>query len=185
MRYLILLLMLSWNGALWGQKVLSLENPNRYKRYIFSPGDYIRFQTADANSIFSGYIEAVDDSIIVLVKQIKVDDQANANKRIFRDYVPICEISAVYRAKPSFWGRLRQGYYKSSMIGGSVLIVGTSVNTLAGGGPPDPSFLILSTSILTSGLLVGLFGKDRLKLGKKWVLKPIEPMILPEEESPQ
>ncbi|MEM7369167.1 MAG: hypothetical protein AAF587_11255 [Bacteroidota bacterium] len=184
MRYLLVYVFVLLFGTMpvLSQRILSLENPTKYKRHIFAPGDYIRFHTHDSGAKFSGIIEAIDDSVIVLVKQFRLDRE-DAHPRIFRDYVPLSEIKAVYLNKPSFWGRLRHGFYRTTLVGGSVVIVGTAVNTLTGGGAPDPTFMILSTSILTSGLIVRYLGRDKFKLGKKWFLKAMEPMVLPELEA--
>ena len=177
------MLFLGIGTPLLGQKVLSLENPNKFKRHIFEPGDYIRFHTHDSQARFSGVIEALNDTIIVLVKQVYDSDQRDATPRTFRDYVPISEIKVLYLTKPSFWGKLKETYYRSTMVGGSIVIGGTVINTLTGGGPPDPIFMILSTSILTSGFLVKYLGRDKYKIGKKWTLRVMEPMVIPELEA--
>lgn len=185
MRYMLLSLLVLILGTIplmSQQKVLSLENPTKYKRYIFAPGEYIRFQTHDSNAKYDGIIESLDDSVIVLVKQFRLNKD-DRHPRIFRDYVPLKEIKAVYLNEPSFWRRLRYGFYRTTLVGGSVVISGTVVNTLTGGGAPDPLFLILSSSILTSGLIVRYLGRDKFKLGKKWFLKAKEPIVLPELEA--
>jgi hypothetical protein len=167
--------------SLHGQKVLSLENATRFKRIIFEPGDYIRFQGQDGQAKYSGVIESIDESFVVLVKAVVIDDhQADKTAQLYRDYVPVAEIRAVINSRPSPWRTFRNGYYATAILAGGVFIGGTTLNTMIEGSSPDPTTLVVASSLLTSGLLVRYLGRDKYKLGKRWELVVRDPLDMPE-----
>jgi len=166
--------------SLHGQKVLSLENAARFKRIIFAPGDYIRFQGQDGQAKYSGMIEEIDESFVVLVKSIVIGDQTDKTAQLYRDYVPIEEIRAVINSRPSAWRTFRNGYYATAILAGGMFIGGTTLNTMIEGSTPDPTTLVVASGFLTSGLLVRYLGRDKYKLGKRWELVVRDPLDMPE-----
>lgn len=168
------------------QKVLSLENPAKFKRILFQPGDYIRFGTDDTQAKFSGLIESVDDSVVVIVKTVKIENEGDATTNVFRDYVPIREITKVYEMDRNWWFFFRNMYSGTAIIGGGALILGTIINSIILDTPPDPNSIILASSVSASGLLVRYLGRNKYKIGKKWQLRAMDPMVSEEdfEESP-
>ena len=182
MRMLLLyVLLLACCLPAFSQKYLALEHNKRFKRIIFKPGDYVRFQTHDGEAKYSGIIEAVDDSTIVLVKVVQLENEDDATNNVFRDYVPIKEIRAIYNGRPSYWKYFKRMYSGTAMVGGGLLIVITALNTLLENDVPDPNSLIITSAILTSGLIVRYIGRDKYKIGKKWSLRAMEPMVLDSE----
>ncbi|MEM7660317.1 MAG: hypothetical protein AAF399_29700 [Bacteroidota bacterium] len=179
---------LLWLGMVFpmgqAQKLLSLENPKKFKRILFQPGDYIRFQGQDGQAKYEGIIESIDESFVVLVKSVQVDG-SDQNSLLYRDYVPISEIRAVINSRPSPWRTFRNGYYATAILGGGMFIGLTTINTLTQDTSPDPTTLIVATGLLTSGLALRYLGRDKFKIGKRWQLRAIEPMILEELEANQ
>ncbi|MFK7924506.1 MAG: hypothetical protein AB8H47_21295 [Bacteroidia bacterium] len=177
---LLLLISLGLSTSSSGQslrapvKVLTLENVKRYKRVVFRPGDYIRFQTHDGRAQYNGQIESINDSSIVILKVIKLANEGDATNNVLRDYVPIREIDMVYNPNKTGWKTFKNMYSGSAMIGGGGLIVITALNALTSDLPPDPSSVLIATGILTSGFLVRYIGRDKYKLGDKWQLKTME-----------
>lgn len=180
-KQIFILCLCLWGGIACGQKYLSLENPKKFKRIIFQPGDYIRFQTRDGNARYHGTIEAVYDSVVVLVKTIKMANSGDATNNVFRDYVPLHEIQAVYNGKKSYGRYFRNMYAAAATIGGGALIGITSLNTLLERGKPDQTSLIIASGLLTSGLIVRYLGRNKWKIGNQWQLHAREPMVLDRE----
>lgn len=161
------------------QKVLVLENPVKFKRFFFFPGDFIRFQGKDGYSRFSGRIEAVDDSMLVLIKAVSLEDEAGEDHRVYRDYVPLHEIGAVYPPKRTTWSYVKNIYSGSAMIGGGGLIGLTAVNALIYESPPDINGLIVAGGILVSGFIMRYIGRDKYKIGPKWQIRTMEQLMTP------
>ncbi|MEM6346283.1 MAG: hypothetical protein AAF927_20510 [Bacteroidota bacterium] len=155
-------------------KVLTLENVKRYKRIVFRPGDFIRFQTKDGKAQYNGQIESINDSSIVLLKIVKMANEGDATNNVLRDYVPIREIDMVYNPYKTAWKTFKNMYSGSAMIGGGGLIIITALNAWTSDLPPDPSSVLIATGILTSGFIVRYIGRDKYKLGEKWQLKTME-----------
>lgn len=182
MRFLVLLLLLvlSTPGLLRGQnlqapiKVLAVENVKRFKRVVFRPGDFIRFQTHDGKAQYNGQIESVNDSSIVILKVIQMSNEGDATNNVLRDYVPIKEIGVVYNPAKSSWKTFRNMYSGSAMVGGGGLILITALNAWTSDLPPDPDSILIATGILTSGFIIRYIGRDKYKLGDNWQLKTME-----------
>lgn len=163
------------------QKVLSLENPVKFKRILFQPGDYIRFGTDDSQAKFSGMIEAVDDSTVVIVKTVKIENKGDATTNVFRDYVPISQITSVYEKDRNWWYFFRNMYAGTAIIGGGGLLLGTIINSIILDTPPDPSSIILASAVSASGLLIRYLGRNKYTIGKRWQLRALDPMISEED----
>jgi len=182
MRTLCVLLLISigLSVSLSGQslqapvKVLTLENAKRFKRIVFRPGDFIRFQTRDGRAQYNGQIESINDSSIVILKVIKMANEGDATNNVLRDYVPIREIGIVYNPYKTGWKTFKNMYSGSAMIGGGGLIIITALNAWLSDLTPDPSSILIATGILTSGFLIRYIGRDKYKLGDKWQLKTME-----------
>lgn len=171
----ILIVSLLFSGSqAYSQKVLSLENAKKFKRMIFSPGDFIRIEGNDSQARYSGYIESVNDSTVVLVKVVKIENEGDATNNVFRDYVPLKEIKAIYNGEKTYWQYFRNMYSGTAMVGGGILILITSANTLLENQEPDGSSILIATGILISGFIVRYIGRDKYKLGKKWQLKAMD-----------
>lgn len=177
-----LLALLFFAPQVEAQKVLALENPRKFKRFIFEPGDYIRFGTSDSQAKFSGIIESVDESFVVIIKTVKIENEGDATNNVFRDYVPISEITKVFNVEQTGWRIFQNIYSGSAIVGGGALILIGVVNAIINNSPPDPNSLILAGSISASGLLVKLLGRNKYKIGKGgWGLRAMDPIILEED----
>ncbi len=175
---LLFLLLSALPAPLLSQKVLSLENPGRFKRIFFQPGDVIRFGTEDSQGKFSGVIEAVSDSVVVIVKVVKIENEGDATNNVFRDYVPIREITVVYNTRGNWWSAFRNMYAGAALVGGGALIGIGVVNSILENQPPDPGSLILAGSISASGLLMRSIGRNKYRIGKAWQLRAMDPMVV-------
>ena len=176
MRFAILLLLgfgLSIH-SLSAQRVLALENPYRAKRIFLYPGDYIEFKTHDGNAKYSGYIEAVYDSVIVLVKAIKIGNEGDATNKLMRDYVPIEEIKYLYGNSKSYWQFFRKMVAGTGTIGGAYLLGTTTFNRYYLDSPMDPTSVTIASALLGTGILFALIGKDRRRMGRRWRLRSMD-----------
>ncbi|MDX2245305.1 MAG: hypothetical protein SF052_00905 [Bacteroidia bacterium] len=172
-----LLFLITLSG--YSQKILAVENVNKLKRVKYFPGDYIRFQGHDGEAKYYGFIESVDDSMVVLVKSVKFANSGDETNNMYRDYVPLREIAAVYNTDKTYWRYFKNMYSATAMISGGVLIGGTSLNTLLENDTPDPQSLIIATGILFSGFIVKYIGRDKYKVGgnRKWQIRAMEPIV--------
>ncbi|MDP5171048.1 MAG: hypothetical protein NWR72_12450 [Bacteroidia bacterium] len=162
----------------FSQKILALENPKKFKRIAYQPGDWIRFGTGDGNAKYSGMIEAVDDSVIVIVKTVKIENEGDATNNVFRDYVPIQEITTVYNTDRNWLYFFRNAYSGGAIVGGGALLTIGIVNAVINNQSPEPSSVIIASAISASGLLVRYLGRNKYKIGKTWKLRPMEPMVM-------
>lgn len=171
----ILIVSLLFSGSqAYSQKVLALENAKKYKRLIFNAGDFIRIEGRDSQARYSGYIESVNDSSVVLVKVVKMENEGDATNNVFRDYVPIEEIQAIYNGEKNYWQYFRNMYSGTAMVGGGVLILITAANTLLEDQEPDGNSILIATGILVSGFAVKYIGRDKYKVGKKWRIRAMD-----------
>ncbi|MEL6672994.1 MAG: hypothetical protein AAFR61_12410 [Bacteroidota bacterium] len=180
---LLFLVLVSTVSTAVSQQVLSLEHNRRFKRIVFKPGDYIRFQTHDSNAQYNGYVESVGDSILVLVKAVDVREDVSQDD-VFRDYIPIKEISVVYNGRKTYWRFFKNMYSGTAMIGGGILIAITTLNSIIEKEEPDPQSLIIAAGISFSGFLVRRIGRDKYKIGKKWSLTSLDSPLLLEAPHP-
>ena len=175
--FLFLIILLLVPGRICAQKVLALENYDRFKRIILYPGDNIRFKTFDSGSTYKGVIELVTDSTLVILKSVKVKGAKGTTRQEFRDWVPISEIKTIYSNKNDYWRYFKNMYSVMAMAGGAMLLAGTAVNTLTSSAKPDESSVIIASAILLSGLAVRYIGRDKYKIGKRWQLRAMEPVV--------
>ncbi len=179
---LLLVISLLFMTSVPAQKVLAIENVYRMKRIIFQPGEFIRFQTHDGNSRYNGVIESVNDSMMVIVRSVKMENEGDATNNLFRDYVPLREISVVYDPTQNYWKYFKNMYSGLAMIGGGMLLTFTAINSWTQDRAPDPGSVVIATSIMTSGFIVKYIGRDKFRIGKKWQIRSMEPMILDSEK---
>ncbi len=159
----------------YSQKALALENPYRAKRIFFYPGDYLVFKTQDGNAKYEGHIEAVWDSVIVLVKIIQMSNEGDATNNVIRDYVPISEIKYLYGGQSrSYWQYFRKMVGATGTIAGAYLLGTATFNHYYLDAPMDETSVIIASTLLGTGILFNLIGKDRRKLGKRWRLRSME-----------
>ncbi|MEM8891145.1 MAG: hypothetical protein AAGD28_24420 [Bacteroidota bacterium] len=173
-KIILLLSLFLCSSQLSAQKVLALENAKKFKRLFFKQGDFIRIEANDSQARYSGYIESVNDSSVVLVKIVKMENEGDATNNVFRDYVPLSEIKAIYNGEKTYWHYFRNMYSGTAMVGGGVLILITSANTLLENQEPDASSILIATGILISGLAIRYIGRDKYKIGKRWKLRAMD-----------
>jgi len=159
--------------ALFGQqKALAVENPRKFKRIYFYPGESIRFQTYDSKAKYQGRIVRVMDSTVVLAMKANFADAHGSGSETFRDYVPLKEIRLVYRRPTGSYGEyFRRMYAGTAMLSGSILITGTLVNSLVYERTPHLNSLFLAGSTLVSGLLVQALSRNKYRLNRNWRLR--------------
>ena len=173
--FLLLLAIMVFSIPAVGQKILALENPTKFKRIVFRQGDYIRFATSDSQAKFSGRIESINDSVIVIVKVVKIENEGDATNNVFRDFVLIRDITKVFDQDRNWWDVFRNMYSGTAVIGGGALVLVAIVNSVIEDVPPDPNSIILASSISASGLLLRYLGRNHYKIGKRWQLRAMEP----------
>lgn len=176
MRILSILLFLSITLCItlpaWGQKHLALENVRKFKRITYGPGDLIRFQVLDDKTRYHGIIESVNDSLLIIVTEVKTPGKGGAT---YRDYVPINNIRTILPIKKGYWEYFRRMYYAGTMASGSALIGIGVANGIIEHQTPDFDSMVIVTGLMTSGLIVRYIGRDKYKIKKRWRLRAIWP----------
>lgn len=156
------------------EQYLALENLRKYYRVSFRPGDEFAFKTFDSKAKFSGTLKSVNDSILVLIKTIPLEDGGTEKHE---DAVPLEEIKSVYFVKDSYWQFFRSMYGGGATIGGAFLmgIAGFNHLTDRDGTRLDTRAMGIAAGIMLSGVIVFLAGgKKYKKLGDKWRLRSIQ-----------
>lgn len=159
------------------QKYLVLENARKYTRKVYSPGEEISFKTHDSKAKFSGRIVSVNDSVLVIVKVIKMENEGDGTNNVYKDYVPLKEIAAVYYVKDKYWRFFRGMYAGTAMIGGvgMIGIAGLNYITDSNRTPIDKKGVQIAAGLAISGALVALFGgKNYKKLKGRWRLRAMD-----------
>ena len=160
---------------LCGQKVLALENPRKFKRTIYEPGDWLRIQTHAPRAWINAQILAVDDSILTLIKPYSyTDDEGKKIVLEEKDYLPFREIRAIRYVGNKNWAEFQSIYAGGAMIGGVFLLAISGVNALEDNDPLDAETLWLTSSLTASGILVALIGRRKQKIGSRWRLRAME-----------
>ncbi|MFN0200755.1 MAG: hypothetical protein ACKVTZ_04515 [Bacteroidia bacterium] len=173
-KYLILLFVCSLHWGLFAQKNLSVGNYNKAKRVVFEPGEIIRLKTQDKGLVFNGKIETVNDTFIVLLKGIKISDGDGVQRTVYRDKVLLKDIRYIYK-KPH-----RAAFLPSSariMLGlGGLMFTGFGLMEVAQKRHLSMNLPLGAASFLIGGIWF-VTEKKGYKIGKKWELKAIEPVI--------
>jgi hypothetical protein len=168
------------SSSLYAQNVLAFENVNRFKRIIYVPGDMIRFQLDDSKTVFSGRIESVNDSQVVILKSLVMENAGDVSTRVFREYVSIDRIRFVYKRSTGSYGEFFYGMLSGGLIsGGLMYVVLLPIDAFFGQSRLSPTNMSIGASMLAAGGLMALLRKKKQRVGDKWVLKPMTP-ITPE-----
>lgn len=157
---------------LTAQQLLQVSHLHRSKTLLYRPGDWIRLEARAGEEHYHGYIDEVNDSMLVLSFQEKVEPGEDG-WRPMRAYVPLEDISLVYDPQASRWHRFKHAYAGAAMAGGGMIIGGNVVNTLVNEVRPQVGQLISSTAILLSGSLVRSIGRDKYPIGRKWRVQAV------------
>lgn len=160
-----------------GQKVLALENVDRFKRVVYVPGDIIRFQMEDSKTVYVGRIESVNDSQMVILKSLVMENDRDASNRVFREYVELDKIRSVYKRPKGTYGEFFYGMLSGGLIsGGLMYVVLLPIDALLGQSRLSPTNMTIGASMLATGGLLAILRKKKHKVGGKWVLKPMTPI---------
>lgn len=161
----------------YGQKVLAFENVNRFKRVIYVPGDIIRFQMEDDKSVFTGRVESVNDSQMVILKSMLLENNRDASNRVFREYVTLDKIRFIYKRPSGTYGEFFYGMMSGGLIsGGLMYVVLLPIDALFGQSRLSPTNMAIGAGMLATGGLLAIFRKKKQRVGNKWVLKPMVPI---------
>ena len=174
-KFIFLALLFPFCLSALGQECLTVEHGRKNKLISYCPGDEIRIIGRYQGKRHSGIIERIEDSTLILLRPIKMPFKDGHNQEYYRDYVPLSDIEAVYVNKESFLRKARHFYSGTAMVGGGFIIGTTSVNTFIDGKPPSYRKIVLATGILVTGFIVRYLGREKYKIGKKWVLNSSEP----------
>lgn len=158
----------------YGQKVLAFENIDRFTRVIYVPGDVIRFQIEDSRTVFTGRIASVNDSQIVILKSLIMENEGDASNRVFREYVALDKIRSVYKRPTGSYGEYFYGAVSGGlMAGGLMYVVLLPIDALTGQSQLSPTNMAIGASMLTVGSIMAVFRKKKQRVNDKWVLKPM------------
>jgi hypothetical protein len=139
----IIIVLFSFYSCSFGQKLLF--HKNRHREALYKVGDIISFRLKNHDSKISGQIKSFEDSLIVF-QNFKV----NPNK-ITHLYVD---------TKTRIWYVLRYKYEKLFLISGIGYLLLDVLNT----GELSKETLVISSSLVTAGLLAKWLISDRIKI---------------------
>ncbi|MDX1908787.1 MAG: hypothetical protein SF053_17255 [Bacteroidia bacterium] len=166
---LLIIMGIGCTGTVYAQAQLWLENPHKFKRYVFQPGDFIRIQGLNKLDRLSGTIESLSDSQIVLVRRVATGDY----HEFYREYVPLSSVTAIYNDQPTYWRYVKNGWSSAATIGGGAIIIGAIVNNTLYQQAPDPESILIAAGIMTTGFIIRHIGRDRYRLGSRWRLRVV------------
>lgn len=166
----ILLSFILLSPSIFAQHVLSLEKRKSFKRVYLLPGDFIRFQVQGDDAVYHGYIGAVTKKDLIIVKNINLGDDEEDALQVFKDYVPLENISIIYPSENNYWQYFKKMFYSGTMAGGSALVGIATVNSIIDKQTPDLNSLIIVSSMMAAGLGIRYTGRNKYKIGKRWQL---------------
>ncbi|RMG26242.1 MAG: hypothetical protein D6730_09450, partial [Bacteroidetes bacterium] len=117
-------------GHAVGQKYLALENTRQFYRIVFQTGDHISFRTHDSKAEFGGVIQSVDDSMLVIVIVVRLEEGGETTNIKYEDSVPLREIKSVRYQRGGYWQFFRNLYGGGTVVGGAALLGITGINYL-------------------------------------------------------
>ena len=164
------------SSTLIAQKMLSLENPRRFVRYMYNEGDNFKFKIKGEKGWNEAMIEEIHDSALVLVKAFYLNDEIGKQRRVIRDIVPINDIGIVRHYPDTPYDRFRRTSGGTAVIGGISLLAIAGINSLILDDPIDPSSARIAGGIAGAGVLLLLIGKKNYRLGNKWALRVKAPL---------
>ena len=164
--------------AIFAQKNLALENFNKFQRIIYQPGDAIRFQVYGDKTKYKGRIESVNDSMMVIVKSIMTENEGDASNRVHRDYILIRDIRSVYKRPSDSYGEFFYGMMAGGLTGAGVMFVVIGpIDAAVGGASAINTNFFIGAGMLVTGLLLNVFKKRKHRIGRKWLAKPMNPIL--------
>jgi len=158
----------------YGQKVLAFENVDRFTRIIYVPGDIIRFQMEDSKTVFTGRLASVNDSQMVILKSLIVENEGDASNRVYREYVALDKIRSVYKRPSGSYGEYFYGAVSGGlMAGGLMYVVLLPIDAATGQSQLSPTNMAIGAGMLATGGLMAIFRKKKQRVNDKWILKPM------------
>lgn len=172
-RFSLLLLGCLLCVSLSAQQFLLITHTKRDRELAYRPGDWIRLEARAGEEHYHGYIEQVNDSMLIITFEAEVSTDLEEGVRSMRAFIPLDAISLVYDPQVSRWHRFKHAYTSAAIAGGGMIITGNIFNTLVNEVRPQLSQLISSTTILLSSTLVRAIGRDKYPIGRKWQVQAV------------
>lgn len=158
-------------GAVWGQSGLRLVHARHAPRG-FVPGDQLGLYGQEGK--WRGRLLGYQDSMVWLMQAVPWP-ASEGGIRYCRTPIPLGAIEAVDRPPRPNWLRFQRAYSGLSMATGSMIILGSSINTLVTEQTPQLGTLAVTALLLTSGLLIRLGQRRPYRMHHGWELRPWEP----------
>ncbi|GAB4423109.1 MAG: hypothetical protein OHK0039_39580 [Bacteroidia bacterium] len=169
LRYVLSLCLLLWIPMLMAQDTLLLRHRHSDRQVIYLPGDWIRLACCEESLHYHGYFERIEDSTIVLVHTVSMGSGSPEDSMVVRDAIPLADVSSIYLP-----GRDRRAgrhiYAGATLTTGSIMVVADVMEVVVNQGKPALDRLVLTTTIMLSGVLVRSLGRDVCKIGPRWEL---------------
>jgi len=162
----LLLLLFFAYGTVWGQSQLLIEHPKRQDRVSMQVGDLISLTQSEEK--VRGRITHFSDSSIWITTETRVVGAQETDLRVYREEVLLSEIQSIDKQHSRSWRRFQRIYSGTTMAGGSMVILGSSVNAMATDRPPSLTAIAVTGLVLTSGLVVRMLGRRRYQRKKGW-----------------
>jgi hypothetical protein len=168
MRHLICLLLLLTVAARegWGQAHLLIAHPKRKHRASMRVGDLVSLSRSDGK--VRGRLTQLDDSVLWITTETHMAGAQESDLRTYRQQIRLSEIMAIDKQHAPNWRRFQRLYSGTTMAGGSMVILGSSFNTLATDRPPSIKTLAIVGVVLTSGLVMRMLGRRQYRRKKGW-----------------
>jgi hypothetical protein len=165
-------------SPLFSQQNLALENVSRLQRIVYMPGDYIRFQIQGENTVFEGRLESVNDSQLVIQKALQMENEGDASQRIFREYIKLHDVRFVYKRGAGSSGAVLRDVFAGGLVaGGLMYTVFLPLDAFTGQQQLNTTNFSIGLGMLAGGGLLKLFKKNKYRVGNKWRLKPMGPLL--------
>ena len=141
------------------------------------PGEEMYLQAFEEKKKFAGQLETVTDSFLVLAREQEIPDPADPRVIIILDTIPISKIFSIYANKRGSMGRFMQMYGSNAIAGGLLLMGGGGIMAAIENQRPDKTGFMIAGGIMVSGIIVKIFTRNKYRMGKKWQVKAMDPII--------
>ena len=160
----------------YSQKYLSVEKPRRFKRVKYLPGDKIYLQVQSKQK-YNGVLESVNDSFLVVARLVEIPDPANPHVIVVRDTIKLSNIKSINTSGKGSMDSFLRMYTNTAIVGGVFLMAGGGGMALLEGQKPDKNSFLIAGGIMVSGIILKIFVRTKYKIGNRWQVKAMEPII--------
>jgi len=158
-------------SPLLGQNTLELAHRKKGKVDTYELGTSLKLQCAWQSSKVMGELTRIEPDYFVLTREVALDPRDPENLTQYHERIAMDDVVFLYPEPNLHLRKFQRTYSMGAMVVGSLMIGGSIAEAMMNENPPKLTHIGIASGILFSGLVVRYFGRQKIRLGKKWRLR--------------